>query len=109
MMRSIIHIKVSSLTPVEFKEDKKQNNSTVFNAMFIGQPRPETLPQTNGHTNPPTTPVRPLGQPRTTVQCRIQTQFPTTAVCVQYQPVQRNYITHYGYTVKPPNRLTQEM
>ena len=47
------------------------------------QPRPETLTQTHGSTNPPTTPMRPLGWARTTVQCRTQNQFPTSTVCVQ--------------------------
>ena len=92
-------IKVSSLTPVEFKEYKKQNDSTALNAMFKAQPRPETQTQTHGHTNWPTTPMRPLGWPRITMQCRIQNQFPTTTVCVQNQPVQRNYVTCYGYMV----------
>ena len=42
-MRNRIHIKVSSLTPVEFKEYKKQNDPTALNAMFKAQSRPETL------------------------------------------------------------------
>ena len=74
LIRNRIHIKVSSLTPVEFKEYKKKNDSAALNAMFTTQPRTETLTQTCGPTNPPTTPVSPLGWPRTRVQCRIQTQ-----------------------------------
>ena len=109
IMRNRIHIKVSRLIPVEFKEYKKQNDSTALHGMFKAQPRPETLTQTHGPTNPPTIPMRLLGQPRTTVQHRIQTQFPTTTLCVQNQPVQRNYVTHYGCMVRPPNRLIKEM
>ena len=71
IMRNRIHIKVSSLTPIEFKEYKKQNDSTTLNAMFKAQPRPKTLTQTHGPTSSLTTPLRTLGQPRTTVQCSI--------------------------------------
>ena len=46
---------------------------TVLNAMFKAKTRPETLSQMYGTTNPPTTKMRPLGQPRYTVQGRIQT------------------------------------
>ena len=46
--------------------------------MQFSKPRPQTLTQTHGPTNPSTTPMRPLDQPRTIVQCRIQTQFSTT-------------------------------
>ena len=69
--RNRIHIKVSTLTPVEFKEYKKQNDSNGLNAVFNAQPRPETPTQAHGPTNQPTTPMRPLGQPITTMQCRI--------------------------------------
>ena len=70
--RNRIHIKVSSLTPDEFKGYKKQNDSTALNAMFKAQPIPETLNQTHGPTNPPTTLMRPLGcSLELHVQCRI--------------------------------------
>ena len=61
MMRKRTQITVSSLNPVEFKEYKKQNDSTTLNAMFKAQPRPESLNQTHGHTTPHNTPMRPLG------------------------------------------------
>ena len=108
-MRNRIHIKVSCLTPHEFKEYKKQNNFPAFNAMFKAQPRLETLMKPHGPTNPPTTPMRPLDEARPTVQCTIHTQFPTTTMCMQSQPVLRNFVTHYGNTVRPPNRLIKEM
>ena len=77
--------------------------------MFKAKARPESLTQTHGPTNLPTSPMRPLDQSRTTVQSRILLQFPTTTVCVQNQPAQRNYVTCYGHTVRPPNRLIKEM
>ena len=58
-----------------------------LNSVFKGQSRPETLTQTHAATNPSTTPMRPLGQPRTTLQCRIHTQSLNTTVCVQNQAV----------------------
>ena len=108
-MRNRIHIKVSSLAPVDFKEYKKQNDSTALNAIVKAKPKPETLTQIHGSTNPPTTPMRPLGWSRTTVQCTLQTQCPTTTVCVQNHAVQRNNIIHYGCMVRPPNRLIEEI
>ena len=100
-----IYITVSSLTPVEFQKYKKQNNSIELNAMFKAQPRSETLSQIYAPTSLPTIPLMPLGQPGTTVQCRIQNQFPTaTTGCVQNQSVQRNNVTHYGCMVRSPNR-----
>ena len=109
IMRNRIQIKVSSLTPAEFEEYKKQNDPTVLNAMVKAQSRPETLTQNSGTYQPAYYPDETSGSARNTVQCRIQTQFPTTTVYVQNQPVQRNNVTHYGCMVRPPKRLTEEM
>ena len=109
ILRTRIHTKASRLTPVEFKECKKENDSTALNVMFKAQPSPETLTLVHRFINLSAIPVRPPGQPRTAVQYRIQTQFPTTTLCLQNQSAQRNYVTYYGCMVRPLNRLIKDM